>query len=105
MKELQDADIIRPVTEFEWSSPLVPVIKNGEILLCTDFRILNTAIKRETFQIPSLEDIFMQLHGATTFSLLVAASGYYQLKIHPESQHLLTFSTPIGHFCYKRLPL
>ena len=46
----------------------------------------------------------MQLHGATTFSLLDAASGYYQLKIHPESQHLLTFSSPIGHFCYKRLP-
>ena len=105
LHELHDADIIRPITEFEWSSPLVPVIKkNGDLRICVDFRKLNSAIKREPFQIPSLEDIFMQLHGATTFSLLDAASGYHQLEIHPESQHLLTFSSPIGYFCYKRLP-
>ena len=46
----------------------------------------------------------MQLNGATIFSTLDASSGYHQVLIHPDSQPLLTFSSPIGYFCYKRLP-
>ena len=70
LKEMENADIIRPVHDFKWSSPLVPVVKkNGDVRICADFRELNKAIRREPFQIPSIEDIFMQLNGATIFQL------------------------------------
>ena len=68
LKEIENADIIRPVHDFKWSSPLVPVIKkNGDVRICAGFCELNKAIRREPFQIPSIEDIFMQLNGATIF--------------------------------------
>jgi hypothetical protein len=44
-----DNDIIEPVNgPTPWVSPIVPIVKsNGDIKVCTDAKILNTAITRE----------------------------------------------------------
>ena len=42
---------------------------------------------------------------AQYFSQLDAASGSWQIPLHPESANLTTFITPVGRFCFKRLPL
>ena len=38
------------------------------------------------------------------FSKLDASSRYWQIKVDGENSNLLTFSTTIGRFCFKRLP-
>jgi ribonuclease HI len=49
VKTLLDAQIIIPLRYSEWVANLVPVRnKNGEIILCVDFRNLNTSSKKIT---------------------------------------------------------
>ena len=54
--------------------------------------------------LPSVEDVLSQLSGAKVFSKLDANSGFYQIELTPQSALLTTFITPIGRFCYNRLP-
>ena len=106
LERMEKHGIIRPVTEpTEWCSPLlVTRKKSGAIRLVVDFRYLNTAIRRQNFQIPRLDDLLPSLANARVFSALDGVSGYLQIPIHADSQHLLTFSSPFGRHSFARLP-
>lgn len=45
-----------------------------------------------------------KLAGAKVFSLLDAASGFWQIPLDPESTKLTTFITPFGRYYFNRLP-
>ena len=101
-----EAGIIEEVTEpTDWCAPMVPVVKpNGKIRTCVDLRKLNEAVKRERYILPTLEDVAPKLAGAKVFCKLDASSGYWQIPLHPDSTKLTTFITPMGRFCFRRLP-
>ena len=98
--------VIRAVTEpTDWCSAMVPVIKKtGAVRICVDLKQLNTAVGREHFMLPSLEDISPKLADSKVFSTLDAASGFWQVPIDEESQLLTTFITPFGRYAFCRLP-
>ena len=104
--KMRDNGIIRPVKEAtDWCSPmLVTRKKSGDIRIVIDFRLLNTAVRRENYQIPRLDDMLPSLANAKIFSALDGTSGYHQIPVHPKSQHLLTFSSSWGRWCFERLP-
>ena len=106
LKRMEKAGVIERITEpTEWCAPIVPVAKpNGKVRICTDFKRLNTAVKRERYILPTLEDIVHKLHGSTVFSKLDATAGYWQIPLDPETAKLTTFITPFGRFFYRRLP-
>ena len=64
-------------------------------------RKLNNAVKRTRFV---LEYISLKLAGAQYFSKLDAASGFWQIPLHPDSVKLTTIITPVERSCFKRLP-
>jgi len=101
-----EMDIIYPIKEpTDWVSSLVIVEKpNGQLRICLDPKDLNGAIKRQHYPLPTTEDIFDKMAGATIFSKLDAASGYWQIKVDKESSKLLCFNTPFGRFAFSRLP-
>lgn len=45
-------NILIPVTDSEWATPIVPVMKsNGQIRICGDYKItLNQSLKRTSIQ-------------------------------------------------------
>ena len=89
----------------DWVSSLEIVDKpNGKLCICLYPWLLNKAIKREHLPLPTAEEIFSQMCGACFFSKLDASLGYWQIKVDEESSHLLVFSTPFGHYLFKRLP-
>ena len=106
LSRMLEAGIIEEVTEpTNWCAPMVPVVKpNGKIRICVDLRKLNEAVKRERYILPTLEDVAPKLAGAKVFSKLDASSGYWQIPLHPDSTRLTTFITPMGRFCFRRLP-
>jgi transposase InsO family protein len=105
IQDMERQGVIKKVEDIDWCAPIVPVRKkNGTVRICVDFRLLNEAIVRQPYQMPSLEDIITRLGGAKIFSSLDARSGYYQIRIEEESQKYLGFTTPIGRFKFMRLP-
>ena len=88
----------------EWVNSMVTVIKpNGKLGICIDPRNLNKAIKRKHYPMKTIEEIASQMPNATTFSVLDASSGFWQVKLDDPSSKLCTFNTPFG--CYKFNPL
>ncbi len=69
-----------------------------------DLKKLNEAVKRERYVLPTADEIIAKLSGATVFSSLDAASGFWQIPLHPESSKLTTFITPFRRYSFKRLP-
>lgn len=69
-----------------------------------DLTKLNKTVKRERYILPTSDEITSKLSGATVFSSLDAASGFWQIPLHPDSCKLTTFITLFGRYCFKRLP-
>ena len=105
IKKMLDDDVIEPVNgPTPWVSPIVPVIKNnGEVRVCTDAKILNTAILREVHHMPTIDELAVELNGAKVISKLDLNSAYNQLELDTESRDITVFATHLGLFRYKRL--
>ena len=75
---MEDIEVIKKVDQpTDWVNSLVIAEKSktGKLRICLDPRDLNKAIKREHFQLPTIEDITTRLSGATVFSKLDANNG------------------------------
>ena len=79
--------------------------KDGTLRLCIDYRQLNKVTIRDAFPIPRIEETVEALAGAKIFSTLDLAAGYHQIEVEGGDQHKTAFSTPFGHFEWKRLPM
>ena len=69
VEKLEAQGLIEKVPAYqptEWFSPIVAVRKpNGSVRLCVDMRVANTAIKRVRYLIPTVDDVSLDLLGAT----------------------------------------
>ena len=98
--------VIEPVSvPTPWVSALALVVKkNGNLRICIDPRPLNKALKREHFQLPTLDDLLPELADSKVFSTLDLRDGFWQVKVDEASSRLTTFTTPFGRFRWKVLP-
>lgn len=78
--------------------------KSGEKRLCVDYRPLNKITKRDHYSLPIIEDQISRLSGYKYFTTLDMASGYYQIKMAPESIAATAFITQDGHYEFLRVP-
>ena len=103
---MQQNDIIVSENEpTDWCSPIVPVPKGeSDVRICVDLKRLNACVKRERYVLPTIDELVHKLRGATVFSSLDAASGYWQFPLAEAASKLTTFITPFGRFRFKRLP-
>lgn len=107
LDRMVDCGVIQPISEpTEWCAPMVPVPKKNkeQPRICVDLKVLNKAVKREKYVLPTVDDILPKLAGAKVFSLLDAASGFWQIPLDPNSAKLTTFITPFGRYYFNRLP-
>ena len=106
LDRLQQLEVIAPIDEpTPWVSSLaVAVKKSGALRICIDPRPLNTALKRERYQLPVLEDILPELSKARVFSTVDMKSGYWHCVLSPKSSVVTSFATPYGRYRWRRLP-
>lgn len=99
-------NVIRKIEEpTDWVNSLTYVTKqNGTVRICLDPKHLNKALLRPHHTTPTVDDLNHKFSGAKFFSKLDAKSGYWSVKLHPDSQPLTTFQTPFGRYCFQRLP-
>ena len=106
LDEMEQNGVIRKVDEpTDWVSSLVIVEKRNsdKLRICLDPKDLNVAIKREHYQLPTIEDITSRMAGAKVFSKIDLNNRFWQLPHDEESQLLTTFNTPFGRFCYRKM--
>nr|KAG5701917.1 hypothetical protein BaRGS_014982 [Batillaria attramentaria] len=106
LHRMKENGIIEEITEpTEWCAGMVPVLKkSGEVRICTDLKKLNSAVKRERYMMPTLEDVLQKLKGSAVYSKLDATSGFWQIPLDDSTARLTTFITPFGRYFYRRLP-
>ena len=76
MKQGYLANVNEPT---DWINSMVMIEKkNGDVRICIDPKVLNMAITREHFQIPTKEEILGELTGAKYFSKTDATAGFHK---------------------------
>ena len=104
LKDMQENGVIQ-ASKSPWSSPVVLVQKkDGSLRFCVDYRELNSVTKADTFPLPRVDDLLDQLGRAKYFSTLDLASGFWQIRMHPQSREKTAFSTPQGLYEFRVMP-
>ncbi|KAG1654266.1 hypothetical protein GQR58_025141 [Nymphon striatum] len=95
LDRMVELGVITQVTEpTDWVSSMAIVHKpNGELRICLDPRDLNTAIRREHYPMPTVENIAARMPLAKVFSKFDAASGP---RLQRMRLHLLRYDLEIN---------
>ena len=106
LNQIEEDKVITKVnTPTPWESSLVTQKKpNGKLRVCLDPQKLNTALKREHYYMPVLDDILPKLQNAKIFSVLDLKVGYWHVKLDEESSYLTAFNTPFGRYRWLWIP-
>ena len=84
--------VIEPVSEAsEWAAPLVVIrnAKTGKLRLCVDQTRLNKFVMRPIHPTRTPRDAVAEVDSECRFfTSLDATNGYFQIPLHPSSQHL-----------------
>ena len=104
LKCMQQDGVIQP-SNSPWSSPVVMIKKkDGSHRFCVDYRALNSLTKADTFPLPCIDDLLDQLGGAHYFSTLDLASGFWQIRMEPDSREKTEFVAPHGLYEFLVMP-
>ena len=59
---------------------------------------------RESYQLPTFEDILLQLNNVKIFTKLGVKEAYWHIRLDDASSYMTTMITPFGRFRWSRLP-
>ena len=72
--------------------------------VCLDLRDLNKAIRREHYQMPTVEEVTIRLSQAKKFTVVDTKDGFWQKRLDTESNYKTTFNMPFGCYRWRRMP-
>ncbi|XP_055307850.1 uncharacterized protein K02A2.6-like [Sitodiplosis mosellana] len=73
LQQLVEQDIITPVNDSDWGTPIVPIPKSdGEIRICGDYKsTINRFLKDFRYPLPRIEEIFASMQGGQLFWMMM----------------------------------
>lgn len=69
-----------------------------ELIMCMDFRNLNSITKKDKYPSPHIDDILDKLRNAKYYTRLDILSAYNMIRISPDHEWKTAFRTPDGCF-------
>ena len=79
--------------------------KDGTLHFCVDFRRLNVWTKKDSYPLPWIQEALESMVGVTHFSTMDFKSGFWQVKMVPESQQYTAFTMGnLGFYEFTRMP-
>ena len=103
---LVNRNILVPVSKpTKWVSQMAVVHKpNGKLRICIDHQALNSALQREHYPLPVLNDVLPKVEKAKLFSKLEVKEAFWHVRLDETSSELTTMITSFGRFRWARLP-
>jgi len=71
---------------------------------CVDYRKLNVATHQDAYPLPRIDETLDSLAGATYFTTLDLAEGYWQVGIEEYDKEKTAFSTTKSHYEFNVMP-
>ena len=100
--KLLKAKLIREAHYLEWLANLVMVKKsNGKWRICIDYTDLNKACPKDSLPLPRIDQLMDATIGHELLSFIDAYSNYKQIRICPEDENKIVFTTNRDLYCYK----
>ena len=97
-------NIIKP-SRSPWASPVVLVMKkDGTFRFCVDYRKVNAVTKKDVYPLPRIDDTIDRLQGASYFSSIDLAYGYWQIEVDEKDREKTAFITPDGLYEFQVMP-
>ena len=85
LKDLTEKGYIRPFVSPYRAPVLFVPKKDGGVRMCVDYRALNKVTVHNRYPLPRIDELLDRLQGAQFFTKIDLRSGYYQIRMHPES--------------------
>ena len=105
LNRLIKAGALEKGTRSEWiSGTFIVPKKDGKARWVSDFRALNTAIRRKVCPLPRTQDILRRRKNCRHLTKIDLSMCYYTYELDDASKELCTIATPFGLCRYKRLP-
>ena len=105
LHDMLDAGVIHP-SQSPWCNAVVLVRKkDGMLRFCVDFHRLNAHTKKDSYPLPQIQEALESMEGTSHFSTMDFKSGFWQVKMAPESQQYITFTMGnLGFYEFTRMP-
>ena len=105
LDRLTQIGVLEPCERSEWCAGTFIIGKaKGGVRWLTDFRGLNLWLKRRTYPIPKINEIFERIRGYDHATKLDVSMQFYTFELDDFSKPLTTFATPFGLYRYRRCP-
>ena len=66
--------------------------KDGTLCFCVDFRHLNTWMRKDLYPLSHIQQALESMAGSAHFLSMDFKSGFWQIKMAPESQQYMAFT-------------
>ncbi|XP_062542342.1 uncharacterized protein K02A2.6-like [Armigeres subalbatus] len=107
-KELSCMEALGVIAKIHEPTPVVNAMvlvrKKGKLRICIDPSQVNQNILRRHHPLTTIEEIVARLKGSKRFTILDCKRGFWQIQVTERTSKYLTFGTPWGRYCCKRLP-
>ena len=105
MQKISACGGINPRSAERWGGCIKGTSGKQKWRVVIDFRKINEHSPQDNHPIPNVEEILERFGGAHYFSAFDLASGFYQIMLEGDSKEKTAFSTPDGHFQFRRMPM
>lgn len=105
VENLLNADIICEIKYPDWLANVVLVKKpNGKWRMCVDYTDLNAACPKDSFPLPSIDQLINATSRHTMLSFMDAFFGYNQINMDLKDIAKTAFITHRAVYAYKMMP-
>ena len=94
------------LSQSRWCNAMVLVQKKDSTLhFCVNFRCLNMWMKKDSYPLPHIQEALESMVGSAHFSSNDFKSGFWQIKMAPESQQHTAFMVGnLGFYMFTHMP-